>query len=62
MIRGLILPPCAQFPLPQAQPPVSQRMLSSSSPLAMPSTAALSMSPGLVCPHQFKGDMPQALG
>lgn len=62
MIRGLILPPCAQFPLPQAQPPALQALLSSSSSLAMPSSAALSMSPGLVCPHQFKGDMPHALG
>lgn len=62
MVRGLILPPRAQFFLPQAQLPVSQGMLSSSIPLAMPSTAALSMSPGLVCPRQIEGDMPQLPG
>lgn len=59
LVRGLILPPCALLPPPQAQSMVSQGMLNSSIPAAMPSTAALSMSPGMVCPHRIKGDMPQ---
>lgn len=59
MVRGLILPLCALLPPPQAQPMVSQGMLNSSIPAAMPSMAALSMSPGMVCPHRIKGDMPQ---
>lgn len=62
MVRGLILPLCALFPPPQAQPPVSQGMLSSSVPQAMPSMAGLSMNPGLVCPHHTKGDTPQPPG
>lgn len=61
MVGGLILPPRVQFALPQVQLAASQGMLSSSIPLAMPSTAALSMSPGLHCPHRIKWDMPQAL-
>lgn len=59
MVRGLILTLRALFPRPQAQLVVLQGMLSSSIPLAMPSMAALSMSPGLVCHHWIKGDTPQ---
>lgn len=62
MVRGLIMPPHALFPPPQAQPPVLQGILSSSIPPAMPSIKALSMSPGLICPHRIKGDTPQSLG